>query len=199
LLDPRSRRDFLRLSGLTTVGGSFVFLAACGGDDEQEGAGAKASGPGARRDVGILNSALDLEHTAIAAYTAGAELLRGGALATARTFLQQEREHAQGLAQAIKELGGTPSRAKSPAEYRAGFPPLRSQRDVLEFAIELENMAVAAYVGAIPQLSDPRLRQTAAAINTNEAEHISVLLGALGRPQVPDAYVTGRTQRREGS
>ena len=29
------------------------------------------------------------------------------------------------------------------------------------------------------------------AIVTNEAEHVSVLLGALGRPQVPTAFVTG--------
>jgi hypothetical protein len=46
-------------------------------------------------------------------------------------------------------------------------------------------------VDAVPKLSDPKLRQTAAAINTNEAEHISVLLGALGKPPVPDAYATG--------
>jgi Ferritin-like domain len=51
--------------------------------------------------------------------------------------------------------------------------------------------SLAAYVDAIPKLSNPTLRQTAAAINTNEAEHISVLLGALGKPPVPDAYATG--------
>lgn len=45
----------------------------------------------------------------------------------------------------------------------------------------------------MPKLSDGRLRGTAAAILTNEAEHVSVLLGAMGRPPVPAAFVTGRT------
>jgi rubrerythrin len=194
--DPPTRRDFFRLSGLTTVGGSVVFLAACGGDDEEQTGQRRR---GAQGDVEILNSALDLEHTAIAAYTAGAGLLRGEALEAGRTFLEQEQEHALGLRQAIRELGGTPNQAKAAQEYAKGFPRLRSQSDVLRFALELENAAVAAYGDAIPKLSDRRLRQTAAAINTNEAEHISVLLGALGRPQVPDAFVTGKAQRKGDS
>jgi rubrerythrin len=188
-----SRRDFFRLAGLATAGGSAVFVAACG-DDEDDGRSAAAAmenGVGSERDVAILNAALDLENTAIAAYTAGAALLKGAVLETGKLFLAQEQEHAAGLAQAIRDLGGTPNKAKPAAAYAKGFPKLRSQNDVLRFAVDLENTAVAAYVEAIPKLSDPKLRQTAAAINTNEAEHISVLLGALGKPPVPDAYVTG--------
>jgi len=51
--------------------------------------------------------------------------------------------------------------------------------------------AIAAYLDALPKLSSPDLRATAAAIVTTEAEHVSVLLGALGRPPVPTAFVTG--------
>jgi rubrerythrin len=197
LRDPRSRREFFRVAGLTTVGGSAAFLAACGGDDEEEGqgTGARSTGDG-QGDVRILNAALDLENTAIAAYTAGATLLKGDALAVGKQFLGHEQEHAGGLGQAIKDLGGTPNKAKSAEEYGQGFPSLRSQRDVIAFAIDLENMAIAAYIDAIPKLSSGELRQTGAAIVANEAEHVSVLLGAL-RPsdaeaQVPDAFVTGK-------
>jgi rubrerythrin len=188
-----SRRDFFRLAGLATAGGSVVFAAACGDDDDggSATAGIMENGAGGGRDVMILNAALDLENTAIAAYTAGAALLKGAVLETGKLFLAHEQEHAAGLAQAIRDLGGTPNKAKPSAAYAKGFPKLRSQNDVLRFAVDLENTAVAAYVDAIPKLSDPKLRQTAAAINTNEAEHISVLLGALGKPPVPDAYVTG--------
>lgn len=188
-----SRRDFFRLAGLATAGGSVVFAAACGDDDDggSATAGIMENGAGGGRDVMILNAALDLENTAIAAYTAGAALLKGAVLETGKLFLAHEQEHAAGLAQAIRDLGGTPNKAKPAAAYAKGFPKLRSQNDVLRFAVDLENTAVAAYVDAIPKLSDPKLRQTAAAINTNEAEHISVLLGALGKPPVPDAYVTG--------
>lgn len=198
LRDPRSRRNFFRLAGLTTVGGSAMFLAACGGSDKKKGGASTTSGgsSGAGADVSILNSALDLENTAIAAYTAGAPLLKGAALSAGKLFLSQEKEHAQGLTQAIKDMGGKPNRAKSMNAYVQGFPKLKTQTDVLRFAVDVENMAVAAYIGAIPKLKTPTLRQTAAAIETNEAEHISVLLGALNAnnpvKQVPDAFVTGK-------
>jgi rubrerythrin len=185
------RRDFLRMAGLTAVGGSAVFAAARDGGDEDDRA--TTTGPeGSEADVKILNSALDLENTAIALYTAGVELLRGKALEAGRQFLRQEQEHAESLSQAIKELGGTPTKAKSAEEYARGFPTLSDQTDVLRFAVDLENTAVAAYTDAIPKLSAGRLRQTAGGINANEAEHISVLLGLLQRPQVPDAFVTGK-------
>ena len=50
----------------------------------------------------------------------------------------------------------------------------------------------AAYLDALPRLSSHDLRATAASIVTTEAEHASVLLGALGRPQVPTAFVVGK-------
>jgi rubrerythrin len=193
LRDSRSRRDFFRLTGFTAVGGSVVFLAACGDDDEVR------TGPaagGAEQDVDLLNAALNLENTAVAAYTAGATLLSGPALEAGKTFLEHEKQHAQRLTQAIRDLGGTPNKPKSADEYKQGFPKLRSQADVLRFATDLENMAVQAYVDAIPRLSSRELRQTAAAIVSNEAEHLSVLLGVLNpnqpAKQVPDAFVTGK-------
>ena len=71
------------------------------------------------------------------------------------------------------------------------FAGLRDQEDVLRFALDLSNTAVAAYSAALPTLRSPSLRQTAVAIMSTEAQHISVLLGLLGEPQVPDAFVTG--------
>jgi rubrerythrin len=196
LRDPRTRRGFFRVAGLTTVGGGAVFLAACGGDEGEKEAPAERAG--GRGDVKILNQALDLEHTAIAAYTAGAALLKGEVLAVGKQFLEQEQEHADGLSSAITDLGDTPNRAKSADEYKQelGLGKLQSQEDVLKFAVDLENTAVAAYIDALPKLSDHKLRQTAAAIVTNEAEHLSVLVGALTNndpaKQVPDAFVTGK-------
>jgi bacterioferritin (cytochrome b1) len=191
LRDAPTRRAFMRMSGVTVVGGSAVFIAACGSSDDSTSSTSSASGTTAMSsdaDVAILNSALDLEHTAIAAYTAGAPLLRGIALASAKRFLSQEQEHADGLSQAIKQLGGTPNAARS--SYDFGRP--KTQTDVLRLADMIENTAVAAYIDAIPKLQDPNLRATAAAIVTNEAEHIAILRGALGEQPVPAAFVTGK-------
>jgi rubrerythrin len=187
LRDPLSRRRFFRMSGVSGVGCCAVFLAACADDTKSPGV---QTGPDEsdQADVEILNSALDLELMAIAAYKAGAARLTGDALQIAKTFLEQEQEHADGLGEAIKDAGGVPNTAK--ASY--DFPRFGSQRGVLRFAVELENTAIAAYIDALPKLSQGDLRATAAAIVTNEAEHVAVLLGALGENQVPAAFVTGR-------
>jgi len=189
LRDPQSRMRFFQRSGVIVGGGgSAMFLAACAdntttpnvltGPDESDQA-----------DVEILNGALDLELMAVAAYKAGAARLRGSALAIGKKFLEQEQEHADGLAAAIRDVGGKPNRAKTSYD---DFPALRTQTDVLRFAVDLENTAIAAYIDALPKLTQRDLRATAAAIITNEAEHLAVLLDALGMDPVPDALVTGR-------
>ena len=180
-LDPVSRRRFFQASGVATAGGSAAFLAACGGSGEPKNETATTA------DIAILNSAIDLENTAIAAYTAGAPLLKGEVLKLGREFLGQEKEHADALSSAVTQLGGHPSRPKAAYD----FPRVRTQRDVLLLANMIEHEAIAAYLDALPKLSSPDLRGTAASIVTTEAEHVSVLLGALGRPQVPTAFVAG--------
>lgn len=186
LHDAGSRRAFFRASGVSLVGGSAMFLTACG-SGKNPSDGSSSGGGTAGDDVAILNSALDLENMAIFVYTDGARLLRGNALTVGRTFLGHEQAHARGIARAIKSLGGTPNQPKT--AYDIGKPT--SQFDVLQMAEKIENVAVAAYVDAIPKLRDPKLRATAAAIATTEAEHIAVLRKALGHRAVPTAFVTG--------
>lgn len=177
LTNEHSRRGFFR--GLGVAGGSALFVSACGGDDE----GGRDTGS----DLEILNNALDIEHATIAAYTAAVELLRGDALRTGRKFLEHERAHADALSSAITELGGKPNRARE--SYP--FPDLKSQGDALRFANDVELTALAVYFDSIPKLSNGALRATAAQIATTEAEHMSVLLEALDRPQAPEAFVKG--------
>ena len=186
LRDPQSRRRFFRMSGVSVAGASAVFLGACSDDTKNP----VKVGPDEsdQADVEILNGALDLELMAVAAYKVGAGHLRGERLAIVKQFLEQEQEHADGLGAAIKDADGTPNRAK--ANY--DFPVLRSEADVLRFAVDLENTAIAAYIDALPKLSKKDLRATAASIITNEAEHLSVLLDALGMDPAPTAFVTGR-------
>lgn len=187
LRDPLSRRRFFRMSGVSVVGGSAMFLAACGDDTKSPGA-ASAPDESDQADVEILNSALDLELMAVAAYKAGAALMKGDVLKVAKLFLEHEQEHADGLMSAIEDAGGTPNRAK--ASY--DFPRLRSETGALRFALDIENTAIAAYIDALPKLGKGDLRATAAAIVSNEAEHVAVLLGALGEQQAPNAFVVGK-------
>lgn len=187
LRDPLSRRRLFGMAGASVAGSSAVFLAGCGDDTKNPDV---QTGPDESdaADVEILNSVLDLELMAVEAYKTGAGRLKGGVLQIAKGLLEQEQEHADALAAAIRDLGGTPNEPKSTYE----FPRMRSQRDVLRFAVELENTAIAAYIDALPKFSQGELRATAAGIVACEAEHIAVLLGQLGEPQTPEAFVNGR-------
>jgi len=189
LRDPQSRRRFFERSGVLVgaAGGSAMFLAACGDDATTPNA---VTGPDEsdQADVEILNGALDLELLAVAAYKAGAARLQGRMLEVVKRFLEQEQAHADGLAAAIEDAGGQPNRAKSSYD----FPAMRTQTDVLRFAVDLENTAIAAYIDALPKLTQGDLRATAASIITNEAEHVAVLLEALGQNPMPSAFVTGK-------
>lgn len=189
LRDRRSRRSLFHAAGVSMLGASAVFLGACG-----NGGGATGAAPagGSGEEVAILNSALDLEHLAVAAYIAGAPLLGGDTRRLASRLLAHEQQHADALARTIRDLGGTPHAPRSSYD----LPELDGPSDVLRLANDLEHTAVAAYLDALPRLSSPDLRATAAAIVTTEAEHVAVLLGALGRPQVPSAFVTGERRAR---
>lgn len=194
-MSPLPRRDLFRAAGLAAAGGSMAFVAACGDDDDDAGGADRTDTTGTEGDVALLNDVLRLEQAAIAAYGMAAAPLEGEALAAARRFREHEREHAAGLEEAIRELDGAPVRPRTDEEYAQDFPELSSREGALRFAVDLESTAVAAYIDALPKLSTGELRQTAAAILSNEAEHIAVLLGLLGEQQAPDAFVTGEVDR----
>jgi bacterioferritin (cytochrome b1) len=195
LRDRRSRRGFIGLAGATGLGAPALILAACGGGskdpNEADAEAGKKGDP--ENDVAVLNALLDLEFTAVAAYQAIRERLLElklsdtDAFKVARRLYGHEVEHANAISQAVQDLGGKPNKPKSEAEYDKGFPALRTRKDTLELGLDLERTAIAAYIDALPRLSSGQLRATAGAIVTSEAEHVSVVLGALGRAQLPDA------------
>ena len=188
--------DRRRLLSMAAVGGAATLLSACG-DDQNKGegplAGEKSQDSSAERpgtdvsDIVVLNSAIDLEHQAVAAYTAALDVLTGENLRTARQFRDQERQHVVRLAAAIKQAGGKANAARSSYD----FPRLADEKAVLRFASRLENAAIAAYIHAIPRLDNADLRASAASILANEAEHLAVLNSALGERTAPEAFVRG--------
>jgi rubrerythrin len=179
-----SRRELL------VAAGAAAFLSSCGGGSKS-GSVATVSTAQADSDVAILGSLLDQENSSIAAYSLLASRLRGPALASAHRFGGHERRHAAALSAAIHALGNVPDAARPRSEYEAGFPPLRSARDALSFALDVETTAIAAYSDAIGKIATDGARATAAAILVTESEHAAVALGELGRPQVPAAFVNG--------
>ena len=167
--------------------GAGLGLAACGGGGGDDPPTETVSEDEAASDAAVLNNLLDLEHTEVAAHGAAARVLQG----PVRRLGEPERLHASELARAVRRLGGTPNVARSTAEYAADFPPLRTRDQALEFLLDVESTAVAAYLDALPKVNTPVLRATVASALTAEAEHMAVVLGDLRRAQAPEPFVTG--------
>src|SRR5512145_923286 len=180
------RRAFLIRTGQVGLSAAAVaLLAGCESMAQNRGTGASDGS-----DVAILNTALGLEHEAVAAYQVGAEsgLLQKPVLDLAVTFQSHHKEHADVLAATIRRLGGSPAAPK--AKYSFPVETLKSQADVLLFAATLEKGAVSAYLGAVPLFANRDLAKAAASILGDEAMHWAVLRNALGENPVPSAFVS---------
>ena len=182
-----SRRELLAASA---AAGAAALVTSCGGGGKSNSV-LTVSTAQADSDATVLGALLDQEYSSIAAYALLAGKLRGAPLAAAQRFLGHERQHAAALSGAIRSLGSAPSPPQPRSEYESGFPRLRGARDALSFALDVETTAIAAYADAIGKIATDSARTTAAAILVTESEHAAVALGELGRPQVPQAFVTG--------
>ena len=173
------RRGLLRASGVTLLSASAVALLA--GEEK-----VALANTGAANDIGILNTALALEHEAISAYQLGAQsgLLQKPVLEVAVLFQSHHKEHRDALVATIRKLGGTPVVAKSDAEVAKALnaAALKTQTDVLRLAQRLEKGAANAYVGVIPSFNDRTLAQISARLGEDETMHWTVLTEALKDP-----------------
>jgi hypothetical protein len=181
-----SRRDAVRL-GLA-AGGAVVGAALVPALLSVRNAFGASGG-----DAAILASAIRLENTAVTAYAGAVQtgLLAPPERRAATLFGRQEAAHAAALTAALKQLGATPP-AGTDAKLLAPLKVVRSQKQILEFAIELEAMAVAAYYDAARRLKAARLLLIEAQIMSNEGQHLVVLRQALGRDPVPSAFEKGK-------
>ncbi len=131
-------------------------------------------------DLGIMAAALYLEHEAIAAYQAGAEskLLSDGVLKVAVAFQRDHKFHRDGLIATIKQLGGEPL----DAETKYSFGSLKSEKDILRLARELEKGAVDAYATLAANIKNKDVLNYGAQVLTDEVRHLTVLNSVLGMP-----------------
>ena len=172
----RSRSSFLGAgAALALVGASRLhsFVSA-----------ASAADPG---DIETLNSAIELELAGIKAYddAAATRLLSRGQLKLALGFQRDHEAHYQALVIAVRSAGATPSTTAAKLDY----PLLRTQAEVLTFAMSIEEKAASTYLSVIPDLQDRRLAGIAASILGVETVHAGLLAQALGLQVYPTSFV----------
>jgi len=161
--------------------------SGCGGSPAPPGYGFNQSI--AQADGDTLNGLLNLEYGFARAYRAMLAQLSPARRALGERLAEQEDAHAGALLAQLERLGITPHRA-SP-RYRPA--PLRGEADALRYAVHIENVAVAAYIDALPKLGRAGPRTTAAAILACEAEHLAVMGGLADLPALTQAFVWGHS------
>ena len=146
-------------------------------------------------DVGVIQTALALEHEGIAAYRIadGSGLLSPGTRKLAVVFMGHHQAHRDSLAKLVTAAGGSPVEPKTDAQYIAelALGSLKSEGDVVALATKLERGAASAYIGQITALKDPGLAKLFASISADEAIHWTTLNNAAATPIPAAAYVFG--------
>lgn len=180
------RRKFIVRAGIATlsVGAAGLFTN-----------GVMASTLVRPNDVGVIQTALALEHEGIAAYriAGGSGLLSTGTRKLAVVFMGHHQAHRDSLAKLVTAAGGRPIEPKTDAQYIAELQlgTLKSEADVVALATKLERGAASAYIGQITALKDPGLSKLFASISVDEAVHWTTLNNAAGTPIPAAAYVFG--------
>ena len=181
-----SRKRALLVVGAGAIGASAA-LAGC--ESERP-----ATADEGRSDVELLDDALELEYSAAAIYGAEPDFLGEQLRDVVAAFAEQAAERVARLTALVEELGATPLERAPEEEYldEVGLGAVEDEAGFVRVAIDLENAAVAGYTDSVAEFSDPELRRVFYELTGNSAAHISVLLGAAGEVQVPDALATGQ-------
>jgi rubrerythrin len=145
-------------------------------------------------DAALLERAIELEQALMVAYdtAVGRGLLSKPLERSAIRLRDQERQHADALAKMLEERGGTVPEPPRAGQVR-GLTGVKSESEMLRFAVELENMVVIAYIDAQRKLKDEKLLTLAAQIMANEGQHLVVLRQALDKDPLPSAFEAGTT------
>ncbi len=185
-----TRRGLLSGAGAALGGAGAVLLAGCGTSATSTAGPADTHAPPpsvAREDVRILTRALELERRTVAAYTASIPLLDGAQARWAKLFLAEELQHAGQLISLIELAGGT-------AGPSADSYPIGDPHDAAGAVAELESLEalqITSYLGWIGRLSPGSMRAEVAAVLAADAQHITALRQARGRPALTSAFLAG--------
>jgi rubrerythrin len=142
--------------------------------------------PGDERadDVGMMNTALALEHEAIWAYGLAGKsgLLSAKAKEVGLLFQGSHEIHRDLISTAIRSKAGKPVEPQKEYVFNV---PLSTEKDVLELAFKLEVGAARAYLSVVDRFQDRALSAAAGRILSDEVLHATVLRSVLGRDVVP--------------
>ena len=141
-------------------------------------------------DVRILNVAIALERAGIKAYqdAAGTGLLQKPVLDIATGFMKDHTAHRDALIAGVQRAGGS----VTPETTKLTYPELKSQADILKFALSVERQAAVTYLSVLASFKDRALATAAGSILGVETTHVAVLTQAIdmGASAYKSGFVT---------
>lgn len=197
-LDARvGRRQALRIGGLSVSLAALV--AACGADRGGDTAPGRVGNADpilpppdyAVNDVVLLRTASSLELTAVAVYETAKELgvLEGSTAELVNRLQANHQATADKMAELTEAAGGTAWTDTNPWIMERAVAPIVDTiamsddafRDVINFAITLENLAASTHQSLTGILTEPAQRLATAKASTEESRHSAALtLNAFG-------------------
>jgi rubrerythrin len=106
-----------------------------------------------------------------------------------KEMLGDENAHYRGLSNLMTGAGQIPATADDITfTYPKGS--FDSQAAIMKFAGSLEDLTLGAYLGAVQNVQAPQLRLPIGQIAANEAQHVSALAVAAGRPVIGQAFAS---------
>jgi hypothetical protein len=182
--DRLTRRTAMSAGALLALGGTGVSALLA---DE---AFALAT-PSRRRDVDILNFALNLEYLEADFYAEGVK--RAGLTGPVLTLAQIVRDHEASHVRFIRRALGPRQYIKRP---RFDFRSTTATPDAFhQTAIKLEEAGVRAYSGQAPTVRSPTILAAAASILTVEARHAAAFRQLAGLNPAPNDFDVAASKR----
>ncbi len=138
-------------------------------------------------DSAILDFALRLEILEEAFYKQALKQVPGMSASTrkiARELHDHEHQHVMAIAEVIRQLG---IKSSPPPKLSLG-DSFSSEARFLSIAQQLEDTGVAAYNGAVPQITNPTLVAFAGTVLQIEARHASTIRDLRGQPITDGAF-----------
>jgi len=172
------RREFMK-AAIAIAGGLGLSQAVKAGTAAEKTFIGRLVARGNPSDLEILQGALGAEHKAIYAYKAALDsgLLKAEAKEASKVFRASHQGHADTLGGAITSLGGTPTPVMPKVDLGV---TLATPAQIAKFAYSLERGAAQAYMNAIGELENDKLKEAAATIMADEIVHATTWYKILG-------------------
>lgn len=185
-------------TGITPSGFLFRSVAFGAGALPPLGGFTPASAEG-EDDADILNVLLSLEFVQVALFEAAIDRLDlpPSLRRLAERTGDDDQQHVRALKNLVRDVGANPAK-----QGVIRFSSLEDRESFLSLAVQLKELSVSAYAGALPSLSSGLAIGSIASMLQVEGHHAACIRMAGGRPPAPSAFGASlspeRVQQRLG-